>query len=473
MFTALVLVLFFLPDGLQHGLFMDGIQYAVISRNLAEGQGSFWFPFLSSTWSRGGVNAFLEHPPLFYYLESMFYRIFGDHYVTEKLFCFCNLFLSVIFIHSIWKILFRSNQSLQALSWLPVLLWFITPTVSWVFRNNLIENSLSVFILASVYFSLKALHQDNLQKWLYLLLAGTLIFCSSLIKGLPGFFSVLLPLLYCIFERKIVFSKALLQSVILIGIPSLFYLILWLYKPAARESLGFYLEQRLLNRIQNDPTVSNNFSVLFWLLSDLAPALGLLFLLYLGLKPNPSKFSSDNKKTVLIFLALALAGVLPLCLTRVQREMYYVPAIPFFAIAFAVWIAPALQEKLLTLNRKITTKAGYVIIICLCVWLMFSAFKIGGDARDHKVLEDVRAIGRIVGKENALYAPLEVYARWDLQFYLLRYHHISLSAEKEALHLPRIYNKDQVGDTLNGYRKVSFDFYTVDLFLRDSSLVKY
>jgi hypothetical protein len=63
-----------LPNFLRQGMFVDGLMYATISNNLAQGIGSFWSPQLSQT----VFPAFHEHPPLVFGIESIFFRVLGD-----------------------------------------------------------------------------------------------------------------------------------------------------------------------------------------------------------------------------------------------------------------------------------------------------------------------------------------------------------------------------------------------------------
>jgi 4-amino-4-deoxy-L-arabinose transferase-like glycosyltransferase len=63
----------------QDGMFMDGVQYAAVARNLAKGIGSFWFPVFSDNYV-AGLNSFHEHPPLVYYLQSFFFKIFAMYH---------------------------------------------------------------------------------------------------------------------------------------------------------------------------------------------------------------------------------------------------------------------------------------------------------------------------------------------------------------------------------------------------------
>lgn len=471
-FTALILACLFLPQVLQHGLFMDGAQYAVVARNLYQGEGTFWFPFLSSTWNREGIQWFMEQPPLFYFLESFFFRVFGDNYYTEKLFCLFVLLLSAFFIHAIWQILFKKNTALRELSWLPVLLWFLSPSVSWVYKNNLIESCLSVFVLSSVYFFIRAMQKPGASQWFYLLLGGFFVFCGSLTKGLPGFFPLMVPLLYFITTRRITFLSVFHFSLLCMGVPLLLYFLLWNFHPLAHKSLAFYLENRLLNRIQHDPTVKNHFTILFWLMLDLLPMLAVLALALLVSKSFLSELTEKReiRQHSFLFFLVGLAGVLPLCLTKVQREMYYVPAIPFFSISIALLLAVPVQKKITLLNRSLLRKLCLLFAGCLLVCISFSFLKMGEDCRDEEVLQDVRAIGSLVGINQLLYTPYEVYARWDLQFYLLRYYNIQVSGEHWANVYSRIYNKNDTSEKPKQYKRI--ELKTLDLFLKDSALIK-
>ena len=137
-----------------------------------------------------------------------------------------------------------------------------------------------------------------------------------------------------------------------------------------------------------------------------------------------------------MFFCIGLAGVLPLCITRVQREMYYVPAIPFFSIALATIITPVLSEALAQLHQRLVRGLQITFATLLLLCFTYSFLMAGSDARDHEVLEDVRSISKTLGKNKTIYAPFDVYTRWDLQFYLLRYSSISISTENG---FPRIY----------------------------------
>ena len=61
--TVVVVCALFLPRIVTEGQFVDGLTYASVSRNLAEGYGTWWQPW-GSVWF--GQQIFYEHPPLLF-----------------------------------------------------------------------------------------------------------------------------------------------------------------------------------------------------------------------------------------------------------------------------------------------------------------------------------------------------------------------------------------------------------------------
>ena len=86
--TAAILIILIVPTLIQDGMFLDGQQYACVAKNLAHGLGTFWQPFVSATWMKSGSNSFLEHPPLVYGIQSLFFMLFGDSMYVERLYSF-------------------------------------------------------------------------------------------------------------------------------------------------------------------------------------------------------------------------------------------------------------------------------------------------------------------------------------------------------------------------------------------------
>ena len=64
----------YLAESVEESMFVDGLWYASISRNLAEGYGSFWNPQFSAII----FSDFHEHPPLWFGVQSLFFQLLGD-----------------------------------------------------------------------------------------------------------------------------------------------------------------------------------------------------------------------------------------------------------------------------------------------------------------------------------------------------------------------------------------------------------
>ena len=124
------------------GMFMDGLLYASVAKNLSNGIGSFWHLHLTNTF----LPQFYEHPPLAFGLQSLFFYVFGESIYIERIYSLLTFVIVGILIVSIWNIINNEKQT----GWLPLLFWITIPLVSWCCSNNMLENTMSVFICLSM-----------------------------------------------------------------------------------------------------------------------------------------------------------------------------------------------------------------------------------------------------------------------------------------------------------------------------------
>src|SRR5215217_4869105 len=98
--TVCFISLTFIPRSFDHVLFVDGLAYAAISRNMALGLGSFWEPyFADSFWLPYNRCAFFcEHPPLMFGMESLLFRILGESLAVENIYNLLVLLASILLI---------------------------------------------------------------------------------------------------------------------------------------------------------------------------------------------------------------------------------------------------------------------------------------------------------------------------------------------------------------------------------------
>ncbi len=433
--TISVITVLLVPNVFRQGLFMDGLQYACVSKNFANGKGSFWFPYISQSWWYYD-NWFLEHPPLFYFLESFFFKIFGAVFYTEKLFCLTLAFLNAFIINSIWSITAKKfNFDLKS-GWLAILFWIIIPINFWAYQNNAIETLVTTFVLLAILFSLNALF-NNKYSVVYLILAGIAIFLATLSKGIPGLFPLSIIPLYFLFFKSQSIYKTSLYFLLVLSIPILIYSCLILFVPAAKESLLFYWKYRLLHRIANPPEGEYRLFTLVGLFQELIPLFVVGIIIYLGKRKSTWSINNNNK-VFWFFICVGLSGVLPLMVTLVQKKFYFVPALPLFAIALTSLLSIRIQSFLDKLKEnKSTSKFIFVMSLTIIIGtLLFSWLNFGGYCRDELAQREVNSMGKMISNETKVSVESKsFYEDWSLQFYLLRNFDVSI----EPLDKPRKY----------------------------------
>ena len=126
-------------------MFLDGVTYASIARNLAQGRGRFWAPHYTDTI----YPAFHEHPPLAFWLQSLWFRAFGDHWFVERAYSAAAAALIALLIVVTWRAV-HAVPDARNQDWLPVALWMAAPVVSWAIVGNLLETTVAVFVTGAV-----------------------------------------------------------------------------------------------------------------------------------------------------------------------------------------------------------------------------------------------------------------------------------------------------------------------------------
>lgn len=443
---------------------MDGQQYACVAKNLADGYGTWWFPYLSDTWWKADSGHFMEHPPLVYWIQAGFFKALGDSMYTERIYSFFTALVSALLIHKTWLLIFKDKPEVQKMSALPIILWIIVPVGFWGYQHNIMENTMGIFTLLAVYLFLVAMGKKGAKNYLYLLLCAITICLAFLSKGPPGLFPLVVIGCYWIAYRDISLGWMLFNSFFLLIAIMSFFLILTLNQ-AALESLSFYVNDRLLYRVENEPTTGNRFDILLRLFMELLPSIGFVLLSiiisYL-MKLKPDKFLSF-KKEFLFFLMLGLAGSLPLMLTPVQRGFYLNPSFPFFGIALACIAAPFV----LLIGKKIKEKKKYPIVVKTFSVLVFVAgisltvMNFGNARRDGDMIADVHAVGTIVPERTLMQYESQLYEHWNLQFYFMRYYGISLSGSEDY----EFFLVEKGHEAVAGeYEKIPLDTKMYDLF---------
>ena len=417
-----------LPLLVQRGMFMDGLLYTTVAHNQANGFGTFWEPRFSQE-GFAGLKTFHEHPPLVFGMQALWFRLLGSAPWVEGAYCLLIALLNASLLVALWRAIWPAPSRLRALQWLPVLLWIIVPQVHWCIQNNMQENTMAVFTIAAVLFTVHAA-QSTMRPWMAHVLAGLCVFAASFAKGPPGLFPLGAPVLYTVLTGQggtlRAWGGTFLATVVVVGLYAL--LMTW---PEAHDSLLTYADGRLLHRIDQAPTVDHRWRTLqHVVMAMLGPVIATL-LVRRSTRRLPETEGVASTRKALALVAIGLSGVLPLMLTMVQKSFYMVAALPLISVGLACWAAPGLlawsdRPGQGRMAKSLIERVGQVGVlgVLICAVLLF-----GRSTRDADLLHDTDLIGAELPEQALVGVPEAVWSQWNLQSYLMRYHFVSLTLD--------------------------------------------
>ena len=427
LFTISAILILTISQLIQDGVFMDGMLYISVSKNLADGLGTFWEPHFSLTY----YDIFREQPPLYFGLLAAFYKVFGTSMYVERLFCFICFTFTLIYIHRIWKTLFSDDEQINKNSWLPILFFISIPICFWSYSNHVEETVMTLFTTMSVYYLSKVLFKKE-NVIFYLILGGLCIFLSSLTKGIQGLFPITAVFWYWLINNKgITFKKNILYSIILIGTPVLIYGILIFFNTHIYDVFKLYFENRLGMTFNNTErfTTDNRFEIMFRLFTELIPMYILMLFIYLFSKKYMvvSVNKNEHFKRITWLLLIGFSGSLPLMITLEQRGFYLLTTLPLFTIAGAAMFANkinALVEKI-NVDGNFYKYAKWTTFVILLFSLTFTISKIGETKRDKNLLSDIYNIGKIIPYGSIVKIAPEMGPDYSLREYFIRNFYIN------------------------------------------------
>lgn len=456
LFTAGLYLIIVSKDLLSNGMFLDGLIYSTVSRNLAHSIGTFWNPHFSATF----LSEFHEHPPLAFGIQSMFYRLLGESRYIDKLYSLLTVIIVGYVILRIWKNLGYKN------GWIPLFIWILTPTVFWASYNNLLENTLTIFTSLSVLFYL-VYHKKN--NYFFFVLSGFMLSLGFLTKGFVAFFPWTFPVLLWLFLRQKTFGKMAIDTISIFVFTLIPLCFLVLFIPDACTALKKYIDSQVLSSLKNVITVSSRFDIVIRLLNELILPAGLcLFLSVWGkIKKTPGAFLRENNYKSLLFVSLGLTGVLPIMISLKQSGFYIVPTYPFFAIATSIFIYPFIDYLVIRLNFKSKAfrvfkwisyglfVAGIVLSLCFC----------NRYSRDKDKIRDVYSILPEIPQGSIINISPEIFDDWNLHAYFARFKNISLDPEPANKREYLVIKNEYYSDTINsGYTNIKLNTADYQLF---------
>lgn len=451
---------FILPLLFSDGMFSDGLLYSLLGRNMALGKGSFWYPNATETF----FYNFHEHPPLVFGLEAILFYVFGDSIYIERFYSLITLLLSLTGIHLIWRLMVRYwHIATPNTSWLPILLFFVIPSIAWSFSNNMLENTVTVFTIFSIYLSLRALETSKNQV-LLLTCSSLCILGGILTKGPVALFPIATPFIFWLTTRKISFLKATTSTLLLLAIFGGILTVL-LSNYEARLSLNQYWNQQVIASLNGSRDVNGNH---FYLLGVMGLDLSLLILFCLGavvvykLQDWPI---TAYYKSMSFLLLTALSASIPMLLSPKQLSHYTIPSYPYFCLFAAVLCWPILQ-----LIIEYTTEQTFKIIRIISyafttIVFVATIYVSGTPLRDQELLHDVYYLKEKIPQNSILRATEAVTKDYKSYYYFYRLHDVSLIYREDSDHTYFL-SRSHENYHPQGYKKLDYPLEYFSIYKR-------
>lgn len=433
----------------QHGIFFDGLIYATLAKNLAGDVGSVFDPRISKFF----FAHFHEHPPFAIFLESLFFKLFGTAYFVERVYSFSIFAVVITIISKLWNTLYSAED--KKFVWLPILLFLALPLVFWSFTQNMLETTMTMFSLLSVYLIYKAILSESLKiQVLFLLFAALSIIASFFSKGPVGIFPLATISIAFIFLREVSLKKAIILNFVLFFFVFITTLIL-MQNDDLYHATRTYLNQQVIASLEGHrDTVQNRFVFLFEILKETSPLIIITILTYIFTRKSVTQ-ELNSLRLALFFIAIGLSASLPIMVSTKQFGFYLVPSLPFFSLGFSILSFPYIKY----LVNKIQNPKYPILFFSLVftVSLIFTFTKIGEYSRDEQRIKDLKTISSVIQPDTIIQISPRMSDDASLNAYFMRYYGIELDTKNQYRYYMH-YKKDAPNKkVLQSYKKMDID----------------
>jgi 4-amino-4-deoxy-L-arabinose transferase-like glycosyltransferase len=346
------------------GIHGDGVEYASVARNLSDGVGTFWKPYLDDRIH----PVFHEHPPLVFWIQSWAFRIFGDGPYLESFYGFFIGFVILGCVAGFWQRVCRDSQLPAVGSWWPMLLLVTLPVFTYILQTNRIVNTWTVFAIIATYISYRGTLTNN-HHFFYSLLSGGLIYLGFLAKGPVACFTFAVPAL-AMLSLRAKLSKAITGTLLALATAILLFLgTSYFYEDSLNFWQGFWQNQ-IIASLKSERTAGDTHWYLAerWLSEMIVPFI-LAGVLMLATRLSARRVQFNRQ--ALFFLLVALAASLPFMISTRQHTRYILHSFPFFvlSLAFATQNIAAKIESILTNKRIILQCSGAAAVLFFVIAL--------------------------------------------------------------------------------------------------------
>ena len=421
--ALVILMSLTIPRMVQRGMFVDGVTYAALSRNLAIGVGSLWAPVYTETF----YSRFFEQPPLGFALQAAAFFLLGDHLYVERGFAVCVFLLHALLIAGVWRELMPRDYD-----WLPTFFWVLPAVVTWAVVNNMLENTQSLLTTTAVYALLRARRAPSAGATAgWSVAAGLAVVAATLVKGPVGLFPLAVPPLMALLldgnrHRRPVHWAAMVAglsaSVVVCG------LFLFLQE-APRFALGEFVRTHLAPALSGSrgdtwsaSTAARHF--VFGILSRLVLAVGLVWLF----RPRGNAARPPLDPATWFFLGTAAVASVPLLASRKLAGHYFLGSLPFYALAAASTALPVIMSRRTRPPRRWARAApvaiaGGLIVAAVLILTLHGTL----EPRDRRVIGSFDAIAGTLPRATTVGTCETSTPNWGLVAYAQRFFRVSLA----------------------------------------------
>jgi 4-amino-4-deoxy-L-arabinose transferase-like glycosyltransferase len=361
----------------------DGVEYASVARNLSDGVGTFWKPYLDDRIH----PVFHEHPPLVFWIQSLFFRIFGDSPYFES---FYGFFIGIIILGCMawfWQRVRRDFQLSAVGNWWPMLLLVPLPMFTYFLQTNRIVNTWTVFAIAATYIAYRSSLGIN-HHIFYSLLSGGLVYLGFLAKGPVAFFTFAVPVLAWL-TLKAKLSKAITSTLLALVTFVLFFLATsYLFEDSVKFWQAFWQNQIMASITSERASGDTHWYLAERWISEMIVPFIITGVLMLVTRLSFRRIQFNRQ--ALFFLFVALAASLPFMISTRQHTRYILHSFPFFvlSLAFATQNIAAQIESMLTDKRILLRGTGAAAVLFFGVALTSMLYFKDHDAKRRPFYHD-------------------------------------------------------------------------------------
>ena len=413
---------------LQKGMFLDGVIYAAIAKNMSLGIGTLWAPYFNSAF----LPAFYEHPPLVFFLQSLFFGVLGEHFPCEQLYSFLMALLLILMMHYFW---ITTPKKPASSSCILLILWLACP-LNHAYISNMLESTVTLFTtLASFILIYSSRPPFLFRAFLSSLCMVIAFFCN----GPTAFFPLVIPILVAIVENSSL-SQGVKKSLTLTSFLIILGGITFIVFPEALVNIRNYLHQQLFPSIKGgrnpEYTGLEHLHILILYLRAIAlPAALSLGVMWWAQRLKPLAWKKKDIQLGLLFLGISLIASLPVGLSPRQAFNYIMPSAPFISLSFLYLSYPAWETLIHYYEVKLGKTSFFLSVLFLLLSVYMAVTSVGKYQRDHALLHDIATLSSVTNIDKAIALSPALSTNWQTQAYLARYTRFEIKKESAEYYL--------------------------------------